>query len=155
MVDQEGPALVEVHRSWVDRRESPAGVDGAHQAAVVLDDVVLVRRPAAKPDRRRWWTPPRPVGLAPSHGDAVVGHQAPDPFVEVIPPDLVGGDQRQLVGGAPEVRQSHERVRRVDHRCFRRSGEDLVGMGHQPLVELILTGYEHRERTSLAAPGAP
>ena len=38
-----------------------------------------------------------------------------------------------------------ERIRRVDHRRLGRTGDHLGGMGHEPLIELVLSGDEDGE----------
>ena len=57
--------------------------------------------------------------------------------------------------GAGHVRLHHEWVVGVDNRGFGAPAEQLVGMTCVPLVELVVTGDEHRGRAPVAPAGPP
>ena len=63
--------------------------------------------------------------------------------------------QRQLVCRAAQVRHEHVRVVQVDHRPFRCAAEQLVGVAHHPLVELVLACDEHRQALLAGAATPP
>ncbi len=165
VVDLERPALVEVGRPRVDEARGAALVDGAHQVAGGQGDAHLAGRAAPQADAVAREAPGRPdrpglgAGAVAARTDleAVVHHQRAHAFGEDVgrPVGLVGPAEGQLVGGAGEVGAEHERVGGVDDRRLGRAGEHLVGMGHEPLVELVLARHEHGERLLGLAPRPP
>ena len=107
---------------------------------------------------------PRPAHTAKGHAhrpspaiadlEPVVEGERAHPFVEgARPPALVDVAERLLVRGAGEVGVQHVGVGRVDHRRFGWPGEHLVGMGHVPLVELVVAGHQDDDRLLRFAPG--
>ena len=156
------PALVQVDGAGVDLAGGPARVDGADQLVVGR---TTMRTSEAKPLRRPtpWAGQPEPAphrgrprpGLGPEP-ELVVEHQAADAVVEqVAPPALVVEGQRALVGRAGQVGEQDVGVGRVDDGGLGRPGEDLLGVGHEPLVELVVAGHEHGDGLLALAPGPP
>ena len=69
--------------------------------------------------------------------------QAEDGIVQTFSePFRIFGREREFVGGAGDVRAEDEGVLRVDDGGFGRAGEEFVGMGGVPLVELIIARDE-------------
>ena len=84
----------------------------------------------------------------------VVDDQAAHALLQqVAPPAFVVGGQRALVGGAGQVGEEDVGVGGVDDRGLGRSGEDLLRVGHEPLVELVVAGDQHGDRLLALAPG--
>ncbi len=109
----------------------------------------------------------RPPGAVP-HGDGlvappavadeelVVEGQPPHALLERrAPPALVGVGEGQLVGGAAQVRIDHVRVARVHDGGLRRAAEQLLGVGREPLVELVVAGHEDGGRGPAAPTAGP
>ena len=154
--DLEGLTLVEVDGAGVHDAERPPGVDGPHHVAAAVGDAVLLGRRAAQTDPPRRRAPFRPERRASSHLQHVVEHEVPDAVGQVVrPPPLVGGGEGQLVGGAGQVGEQDVAVRRVDDGRLGGAGEELVGMGHEPLVELVAAGHEDGEGGGGAASRPP
>lgn len=160
------PTLVEVDGAGVDEAEGAAVVDGPDQPAVGLHDLELVAAAAAKPHAVGGpaVTGPHRDRLAGggSGGGAVEGaHEQPvvedegaDAVVEQArPPALVVAAQRQLVGGARQVGEQHVGVGRVDDGGLGRAVEHLGGVGHEPLVELVVAGDQHGQRRARVPTG--
>ena len=155
------PPLVQVDRTGVDLAGRPPLVDGADELVVVTDagdDADLGGEPAAQADAVGGPARAAPDGggrVPPgSQAELVVEHEAADAVVEqVAPPALVGRGQRVLVGRAGQVREQDVGVGGVDDGRLRRPGEDLGGVGHQPLVELVVAGHEHGHGLLALAPG--
>ncbi len=103
------------------------------------------------PDGQRH--PHRPTASVPDLEPVIEG-QRPDPLVErARPPALVDVPEGLLVRRAGQMGVQHVGVGRVDHRRLGRSGEDLVGVGHVPLVELVVAGHQDHDRLLGLAPG--
>ena len=100
----------------------------------------------------------RPAGLRArrrvAQPEPVVEHQLRTPSSRSSGHRFVTAAQGQLVGGAGEVGEQHVGVGRVDHRRLGRTAEDLAGMAHEPLVELVVAGHQHGQR-GCGPPGRP
>ena len=59
------------------------------------------------------------------------------------------------MGRAPQVRHVHVGVVRVDDGGLRCAAEQLVGVAHHPLVQLVLARHHHRQRRLLVRPPRP
>ena len=142
---------------------SPGPVDVADPvAAGGLDDLDGPTARGAQPDAVG-----RPARAVP-HGDRLVPatavadeqlvgeDQAAHAVVEGrAPPPLVGVGERQLVGGAAQVRVDDVGVLRVHHRRLGRATHELLGVGGEPLVELVVAGHQHGGGRAARPTGPP
>ena len=138
------------------RRGGPArrrgGVDGADEPAVGS----AMRNSSAEPERspRPGAGEPRPAQTArPSRSaQPVVVHQLADAVVEVVaPPPLVVGRERRSYAAQARWGSSTNGLARFTTAGSGGRREHLAGVGHQPLVELVGAGHEHRQRTLAAS----
>ncbi len=150
VLDLPGLPSMEVNGTGVHDRGCPATVDGADQLPGLVDDPDLAAGRRSQADRVERDAPPgpeRPRDLAGigAEDELVVEHQPPDAVVEFGPPLVVAVAEWELVGRTREVGIHDIRVLDVDHRRLRRSGEEVLRMGGEPLVELIVAGHEDGE----------
>ena len=81
------------------------------------------------------------------HREQIAGREVAHPGGEevVAPPALVAVGEGPFERGAREVGSEDERVGGVDHRALGRPFEQRPRVAHEPLVELVVAGDEHRE----------
>ena len=144
----------------MDQSEGSGAIDSADERAIGLGDAELIASSAAQADPGGGSSPTSPHGcgsLAMGRGpelEQVIEHQPADCILErVTPPSLVGRREWEFIGGAGQMGQQHMGVLRIDHRRFRGSVEQFIGMGDEPMIELIVTGDERGERVLALATG--
>ena len=158
LVDQVLVTLVQVDRSRMQRAVGAMLVGRAEQLpGVVDDDRVDVPRSGSDVDGAvRILPPPVEPGVLPAHQLSALAHALHGGA------DVAGlseeGElplaERELPGGASQVRFEHVGIRRVDHRSLGRFVEQVLRVMHQVLIQWVVLRHEHRERIRVATPCA-
>ena len=136
---------------------------GDDECVVVEDDAELAARAGAQADLGGGHSLAGPhrgrFGFVASANSAaqsqlVVLHELAHAVFEIVRPVArVVIRERLFERGAGNVGIEDERIRRIDHRRLGRPAEELAGVRHEPLVELIFARNEHGDARPQGAPG--
>ncbi len=146
---------MEVDRAGMGDVKGARRVDGAHKVPVGVDELAFDRRPRPQTDACGRWFASRPEHRPIAWLELVVEHEVAHRVVErVAEVVVVTVSQRELVRRARDLGPGDERVVGVHDHRFGRPVQQLRRVAGVPLVELVVTGNEHRGRASVGATGA-
>ena len=156
-------SLMQIDRAWMHQAIRAALIDSADECVVVEDDAELAARAGAQADLGGGHSLAGPhrgrFGFVASANSAaqsqlVVLHELAHAVFEIVRPVArVVIRERLFERGAGYVGIEDERIRRIDHRRLGRPAEELAGVRHEPLVELIFARNEHGDARPQGAPG--
>ena len=156
LFDDERLALMQVDGTRMGLGEDPALIHRANHLSALVEDRVRGATCGPDIDRSGRGSLPRPKEPTGSGAEPSFGHEIGRDLLDFGTKYLecLGRFERDLVGGASEMSCEDLGVARVDHRCLGWPFEECSRVVHEPLVESVLPGHQHRQRFVGGPPGS-